>query len=292
MSETNPNPNDPVLFMISPEKIEFHLDTDNITELSSSTSKISKESEIKIINKSEDFIAIKIKTANKNNYIMTPASLIISPKEESVIKIRFNRDEGEKLELKSHRILFEGFTITPEEKDQDPNDLYSKYIKGKIKVPYSIKAKTKFFDKNQGNISTIANSNISKISEINSEIKTNIDETNKDEANKDETKKDEINKDEAKDITNKVESNKDETNKNEINKVENKIPEIKTNNDETYKDDFNKDAIIKDETNKIEINKDETNKNKIDIYDLTKASNKDIIIALVLALFIGLFVLN
>ena len=231
MSETNTNQNAPVLFMISPEKIEFHLDTDNITELSASTTKISKESEIKIINKSEDFIAIKIKTANKNNYIMTPASLIISPKEESVIKIRFNRDEGEKLELKSHRILFEGFTITPEEKDQDPNDLYNKYIKGKIKVPYSIKAKTKFFDKNQGNISTIANSNISKISEINSGIKTNIDETNKDEFNK-------------------------------------------------------------EETNKIEINKDETNKNKIDIYDLTKASNKDIIIALVLALFIGLFVLN
>ena len=282
MSETNTNQNAPVLFMISPEKIEFHLDADNIAKLSASTSKISKESEIKIINKSEDYIAIKIKTANKNNYIMTPASLIISPKEESVIKIRFNRDEGEKLELKSHRILFEGFTITPEEKDQDPNDLYNKYVKGKIKVPYSIKAKTKFFDKNQGNISTIANSNISKISEINSEIKTNIDETNKDETKKDE----------AKDITNKVESNKDETNKNEINKVENKIPEIKTNNDVTYKDDFNKDAIIKDETNKIEINKDETNKNKIDIYDLTKASNKDIIIALVLALFIGLFVLN
>ena len=267
MSETKPNPNDPVLFMISQEKIEFHLDTDNITELSASTTKISKESEIKIINKSEDFIAIKIKTANKNNYIMTPASLIISPKEESLIKIRFNRDEGEKLELKSHRILFEGFTITPEEKDQDTNDLYNKYIKGKIKVPYSIKAKTKFFDKNQGNISTIANSNISKISEINSEIKTNIDETNKDETKKDE----------AKEIT-----NKGETNKNEI-----KIPEIKTNKDETNKDEFNK-----EETNKIEINKDETNKNKIDIYDLTKASNKDIIIALVLALFIGLFVLN
>ena len=282
MSETKPNPNDPVLFMISPEKIEFHLDTDNITELSASTSKISKESEIKIINKSEDFIAIKIKTANKNNYIMTPASLIISPKEQSIIKIRFNRDEGEKLELKSHRILFEGFTITPEEKDQDPNDLYNKYIKGKIKVPYSIKAKTKFFDKNQGNISTIANSNISKISEINSGIKTNIDETNKDEthkdeANKDEINKNEINKDKAKDIT-----NKDETNKNEI-----KIPEIKTNKDETNKDEFNK-----EETNKIEINKDETNKNRIDIYDLTKASNRDIIIALVLALFIGLFVLN
>ena len=47
------------------------------------------------------------------------------------------------MELKSHKILFEGFTITPEEKDQDPNDLYDKYVKGKIKVPYSIKAKTK-----------------------------------------------------------------------------------------------------------------------------------------------------
>ena len=207
MSEIKQSENEPVLFMISPEKVEFNLDADNISELSSNTEKISKETEMKIINKSEDFIAIKIKTNKQSNYILTPPSLILSPKEEKIIKIRFNRNEGENLELKSHKILFEGFSISPEEKEQDPNELYIKYIKGKIKIANSITAKTKFFDKNQRNISTISNINISKINNS-------------------------------------------------------KIPDIKNNKDE------------------------------IDIFDLTKASNRDIIIALVLALFIGLFILN
>ena len=207
MSEIKQNQTEPVLFMISPEKLEFNLDTDNISELSSSTEKISKETEMKIINKSEDFIAIKIKTNKQSNYILTPPSLILSPKEEKIIKIRFNRNEGENLELKSHKILFEGFSISPEEKDQDPNELYIKYIKGKIKAVNSITAKTKFFDKNQRNISTLSNINTSKVNDS-------------------------------------------------------KIPDIKNNKDET------------------------------DIFDLTKASNRDIIIALVLALFIGLFILN
>ena len=207
MSEIKQSENEPVLFMISPEKVEFNLDADNISELSSNTEKISKETEMKIINKSEDFIAIKIKTNKQSNYILTPPSLILSPKEEKIIKIRFNRNEGENLELKSHKILFEGFSISPEEKDQDPNELYIKYIKGKIKAVNSITAKTKFFDKNQRNISTLSNINTSKVNDS-------------------------------------------------------KIPDIKNNKDE------------------------------IDIFDLTKASNRDIIIALVLALFIGLFILN
>ena len=207
MSEIKQSENEPVLFMISPEKVEFNLDADNISELSSNTEKISKETEMKIINKSEDFIAIKIKTNKQSNYILTPPSLILSPKEEKIIKIRFNRNEGENLELKSHKILFEGFSISPEEKDQDPNELYTKYIKGKIKNVNSITAKTKFFDKNQRNISTLSNINTSKVNDS-------------------------------------------------------KIPTVKNNKDE------------------------------IDIFDLTKASNRDIIIALVLALFIGLFILN
>ena len=207
MSEIKQSENEPALFMISPEKVELNLDADNISELSSNTEKISKETEMKIINKSEDFIAIKIKTNKQNNYIITPSSLILSPKEEKIIKIRFNRNEGENLELKSHKILFEGFSISPEEKDQDPNELYIKYIKGKIKAVNSITAKTKFFDKNQRNISTLSNINTSKVNDS-------------------------------------------------------KIPTVKNNKDE------------------------------LDIFDLTKASNRDIIIALVLALFIGLFILN
>ena len=166
------------LFNITPNKLSFSLDTDNILLLSQGTEKISKEIEIKINNISSEFIIIKIKTTKKNNYIMTPSSFILSPKEENIIKIRFKRDEGEKLELKSHKIQFEGCIISQEEKDLNLDDLYKKYIKAGNKDINNIIAKTYFFDKHGNNLSSLTSTNISNIN--NTEIKSNIDLNDKD----------------------------------------------------------------------------------------------------------------
>ena len=177
MSEIESNPNQP-LFNITPNKLSFYLDTDNILLLSQGTEKISKEIEIKIINLSSEFIIIKIKTTKKNNYIMTPSSFVLSPKEENIIKIRFKRDEGEKLELKSHKIQFEGCIISQEDKDLNVDDLYKKYIKNGNKDVNDIIAKTYFFDKNGNNLSSLTSSNISNIN--NTEIKDfNLGDLNK-----------------------------------------------------------------------------------------------------------------
>ena len=177
MSEIESNPNQP-LFNITPNKLSFSLDTDNILLLSQGTEKISKEIEIKINNLSSEFIIIKIKTTKKNNYIMTPSSFILSPKEENMIKIRFKRDEGEKLELKSHKIQFEGCIISQEDKDLNVDDLYKKYIKNGNKDVNNIIAKTYFFDKNGNNLSSLTSSNISNIN--NTEIKDfNLGDLNK-----------------------------------------------------------------------------------------------------------------
>ena len=166
------------LFNITPNKLSFSLDTDNILLLSQGTEKISKEIEIKINNLSSEFIIIKIKTTKKNNYIMTPSSFILSPKEENIIKIRFKRDEGEKLELKSHKIQFEGCIISQEDKDLNVDDLYKKYIKNGNKDVNNIIAKTYFFDKNGNNLSSLTSSNISNIN--NTEIKDfNLGDLNK-----------------------------------------------------------------------------------------------------------------
>ena len=166
------------LFNITPNKLSFSLDTDNILLLSQGTEKISKEIEIKINNLSSEFIIIKIKTTKKNNYIMTPSSFILSPKEENIIKIRFKRDEGEKLELKSHKIQFEGCIISQEDKDLNVDDLYKKYIKAGNKDVNNIIAKTYFFDKNGNNLSSLTSSNISNIN--NTEIKDfNLGDLNK-----------------------------------------------------------------------------------------------------------------
>ena len=204
------------LFSLTPERLIFNLDTDNISELSSNTSRISKEIQIKIINISDNFAAIKIKTTKKKNYIMSPSSeFILEPKEEKEINIRFKRDENEKLKLKSHKVQFEGIAIKEIDKDLSVKDLFDKYIKSENKVEIITKQiETEFFDRNGNNLLSISNSNISKTSTLNN-----------------------------------------------------------TNND------------INDDINVIQ-------NNDMNLIDLRKASDSNIIIALALALFIGLFILN
>ena len=208
------------LFSLTPERLIFNLDTDNISELSSNTSRISKEIQIKIINVSDNFAAIKIKTTKKKNYIMSPSSeFILEPKEEKEINIRFKRDENEKLKLKSHKVQFEGIAIKEIDKDLSIKHLFDKYTKSENKVDIITKQiETEFFDRNGNNLLSMSNSNISKISTLNN---TNI------------------------------------INNNDIN------------------DDIN---VIQN--------------NDMNLIDLRKASDSNIIIALALALFIGLFILN
>ena len=167
MSEMNISQNSP-LFILSPENLIFHLDTDDISELSSNTTKISKETEIKIINNTTDFIAIKIKTTKRSNYIMSPASiLVLTPKEEKNINIRFVRNEGEKLKLKNYKVLFEGIIIKEEEKDLNIKDLFDKYTKNDNKInTYTIQIESKFLDKNGNASLSMSNSNLTKITNI------------------------------------------------------------------------------------------------------------------------------
>ena len=124
--------NNSSLFEIFPEKFIFNLDTEDISQLSSLATNISKKIEVKIINKSTDYIIIKIKTTKVNNYIMSLSKFCFITKRRFItITIRFKRDEGEKLELKSHGILFQGTAIKEEEKDLDIKYLYEKCIKKK-----------------------------------------------------------------------------------------------------------------------------------------------------------------
>ena len=212
------------IFQITPERLIFNLDTDNISELSSNTSKISKDIQIKIINVSNNFIAIKIKTTKKNNYIMSPSSeFLIAPKEEQEVNIRFKREENEKLKLKSHKVLFEGIEIKEEDKNLTVKELFNKYTKGENKVDIITKQlESEFFDNNGNSLLSMSNT-ISKISNI-----TNINNTNIDINNK--------------------------NNNNNLNKI-----------------------------NKC---------NDMNLIDLRNASDKNIITALILALIIGLFILN
>ena len=172
------------IFQITPERLIFNLDTDNISELSSNTSKISKDIQIIIINVSNNFIAIKIKTTKKNNYIMSPSSeFLIAPKEEQEVNIRFKREENEKLKLKSHKVLFEGIEIKEEDKNLTVKELFNKYTKGENKVDIITKQlESEFFDNNGNSLLSMSNT-ISKISNVTNINNTNIDINNKDNNN-------------------------------------------------------------------------------------------------------------
>ena len=151
MSELNISENID-LYTLEPNSniIEFKLDTDDISELSSNTTEInSKENEIKIKNNSNNYLAFKIKTTQKDNYALSSGYFILFPKNEKIITIKFRRMEGVKLKLKSHKVLIEGFAVNDEEKDLDAHELYDKYKKNKIPVVgKAIILKTKFVDKN------------------------------------------------------------------------------------------------------------------------------------------------
>ena len=155
MSDLNIKENND-LYSLEPylDIITFKLDTDNILELNSNTKEInSKENEIKIKNKSDNYLAFKIKTTKKDNYPIKPGSFILSPKEEIIINIKFRRKEGDnKIKLKSHKILIEGFSIDNEEKNQDINEIFDKYKKNKIQVIGKIiTLQTQFLDNNGNN---------------------------------------------------------------------------------------------------------------------------------------------
>ena len=162
MSELNFQ-EDKSLYTIDPEILIFKLDTDNLLELNSNKSKISKQIELKIKNEVNEYLSFKIKTTKKLNYIITPSYFIIAPKEEKIIKIRFKRDEGEELKLKPYKILLEGFIIKENEKDIESKKLFEKYKKsGEKVVAKIIQVRSQFIDKNDNHLS-LSSSNSSEL---------------------------------------------------------------------------------------------------------------------------------
>lgn len=319
---------DSSLYSIEPEILIFKLDTDNLLESNSNTSKISKQIELKIKNEVNKYLSFRIKTVKKLNYIITPSHCIIAPKEEKTIKIRFKRDEGEKLKLKSYRIQLEGFIISEEEKDENSKILFEEYKKNGAKVIGKIiQVRSKFLDINDNSIATLS-SNISLtknnepeifVSALSKEI--NINDINKnDNQNKYKDEKNPLLIDKNK----PVEENKNEINKvfnnnlkEEIishniidnNKIDNNIKEdkLEENNEKTVINQIEEISVINtsnnnfsnilnnlDEQRKQNYNLDNTQKNEIKnerIDLLSKASKKQIIIAIIIIFLIIAFII-
>ena len=299
---------DQSLFTTDPEILIFKLDTENLLELSSNKSKISKELDLKVKNGYNEYLSFRIKTIKKFNFIITPSYCIIMPKEEKLIKVRFKRDEGEELKLKSYKIQLEGFIISKDDKDINAKELFDKYKKSGEKVIGKIKQiRCKFLDKYDNNISSLSclnpeiqnNEKSIFVSAISKDLSMNeIDKKNKNQ-HKDEKNPLLINPNipinknmnDIKEEQNKENEINEENNENNsgINKIED-TSKINSSNHESSSEN-NRNIEEENKQNKMlnETIKNEIKREKIDL--LSNLSNKQIIIGIIIIIFIIGFII-
>ncbi len=117
------------VFQLDRQTISFKLNIENISESEPLKSDLKSETEIKITNLTDNFLAFRVKTTKKLYYSVNPTYCVIPSKEIKSIKIIFLIKEGEIPKLHGHKFKFEAFIINENEKDKDPKDLFSEYIK-------------------------------------------------------------------------------------------------------------------------------------------------------------------
>jgi len=140
------------IFQIEEKIITFKIKQDK--NLNISSSKISEElnliskSKIIIKNVLNEYIAFRVKTTKKKNYIVNPSYCIIKPNDSIEINIFYYIKEGEDIISNGHKFKFEGFVISEEEKEKSAKDLF--YEKRNQKVKGTIIKKKVKFEFNQG----------------------------------------------------------------------------------------------------------------------------------------------
>ena len=269
---------DNTLYEIDPEILTFKLDTEDIVELSSNKEEISKQIDLKIINGVNEYLFFRIKTPKKIklNFITTPSHCILIPKEEKIIKIRFKRDKGEELKLKSYKIQLEGFIINEEEKDMNPKTLFDKYKKSGVKVIGKImQVRSQFLDKYENcNLSLSKHNSDNKsneksifVSAISNEIDIENDKKNiKKNKNKEEKNPLLINKIQIikeTDIKQEDDKDKEILKKTYNNNSNNKIIANEQNIDNIIENSENLDKNENDDKSKININIKENSSNNV-----------------------------
>ena len=266
MSNLNIADSSIVLFSIDKPTIIFQIDPNikNLTENNINAS-ISSHNAIKlgqtsliVSNLTSEYLSLRTKTTKKHYYLVFPSYCIIKPNSQQKLDFNYFVNEGEKINNSGHKFMFEGFIISPEEKDQEARALFNKYISQKIPVKaYSIKSSVEFKinDNVSSNIKNDVNNNIKNSLNKNNE-NNNIDNKDNDKDNfNNYNSKDTI---KSKNSINDNENNVNMDIKNNIDKIDNNfnINNSINNNIITKEklEDNNRINIINEENNKIEKN--------------------------------------
>ena len=279
------------LFTIDQEFLSFKLDVDNLFDDEPLKMPIVSETQIKVSNTTDNFLAFRTKTTKALYYTVNPTYCIIAPKEIKTISISFLVKGGEKLQLRGHKFKFEAFIIQENEKDKEPKNLYNEYIqKGIPVIGCSEKTLVQFSDNNE-NIKKISTKNVLSFNSNNKKISHTRIGSDFEYAVTDEKKENNNNPNLL--LANKIQSNEDkkttlsdmisETKKNEI--KEEPIKNDRNNEISDKKEDDNQ-KIEKKEQSKAENKCANENKESLEINN-NKISNMSIIIALFMAMIIG-----
>ena len=259
---------DQSLFMTDPEILIFKLDTENLLELSSNKSKISKELDLKVKNGYNEYLSFRIKTIKKFNFII----------------------------------------ISKDDKDINAKELFDKYKKSGEKVIGKIKQiRCKFLDKYDNNISSLSclnpeiqnNEKSIFVSAISKDLSMNeIDKKNKNQ-HKDEKNPLLINPNvpinknmnDIKEEQNKENEINEENNENNsgINKIEDTSKINSSNNESSSENNRNTEEENKQNKMLNETIKNEIKREKIDL--LSNLSKKQIIIGIIIIIFIIGFII-
>ena len=267
MSDLNIIDTSQKLFSINKSELVFEIssiNSSNISESNINSSTLSHyrinlgQTSIIVTNLSSEYLSLRAMTTKKKNYSVNPSYIILSPNENKNLEIKYFVNFGEKVSNSGHKFKFEGFIITPEEKDQDSRKLFNKYISQKIPVKACIiRASVKFIENAEKSSELDSNSN-------DNFLKNKINESNNNSKNKTnnfESINNNIikNIDNINNINNNNDILKEEYNiKNEIIDKVKKIDKEKSNEENIiFKENFNNNLRIseKDEENDNSTNK-------------------------------------
>ena len=182
MSNLNIEDSSKALFSIDKPTIVFQIDPNikNITENNINAS-IASHNAIKlgqtsliVPNLTSEYLSLRIKTTKKHYYLVFPSYCNIKPNSQQKLEFNYYINEGEKISNSGHKFMFEGFIISPEEKDQESRLLFNKYISQKIPVKaFLIKSSVEF------KIDGSSNSNVKNDINSNNNIKKSLNTNNK-----------------------------------------------------------------------------------------------------------------
>ena len=289
------------LFTIDKEFLSFKLDVDNLFDDEPLKMSIVSETQIKVSNITDNFLAFRTKTTKALYYTVNPTYCIIAPKEIKIISISFIVKGGEKLQLRGHKFKFEAFIIQENEKDKEPKNLYNEYIqKGIPVIGCSEKTLVQFSDNNE-NIKKISTKNVLSFNNNNKKISHTRIGSDFEYVVTEEKKENNNNPNPL--LANKIQSNEDkkttlsdmiiETKKTEIKEEPIKNDKKEDENKKIEKSEKNDERTLnlnilneKKEQSKAENKYANENKESLEINN-NKISDMSIIIALFMAMIIG-----